>query len=50
MENYERALHRFEAAASQDPSLGGDEEVRKIINVLDKLDNAVKVLNYLVCK
>ncbi|KAF3339762.1 tetratricopeptide repeat protein 5-like isoform X2 [Carex littledalei] len=45
LENYERALHRFEAAASQDPSLGGDEEVRKIINVLDKLDNSVKVRN-----
>ncbi|XP_078153200.1 uncharacterized protein LOC144548414 [Carex rostrata] len=45
LENYERALHRFEAAASQDPSLGGDEEVRKIIDVLDKLDNSVKVRN-----
>ncbi|KAJ4806533.1 Tetratricopeptide repeat protein 5 [Rhynchospora pubera] len=42
LENYERALHRFEAAASQDPSLGGDEEVRKIISVLDKLDSSVK--------
>lgn len=39
LENYERALSGFEAAASRDPALNATEEVRKIVNLLDKLDN-----------
>lgn len=43
MENYERALRGFEAAALKDPGLGADREIQKIISLLDKLENAVKV-------
>lgn len=43
MENYERALRGFEAAALKDPGLGADTEVEKIICLLDKLENAMKV-------
>ncbi|KAL5220889.1 hypothetical protein ABZP36_025602 [Zizania latifolia] len=42
LENYERALRGFEAAALKDPGLGADTEAQKIINLLDKLDNALK--------
>ncbi|CAN6196767.1 unnamed protein product [Urochloa humidicola] len=42
LENYERALHGFEAAALKDPGLGADREVQKIISLLDKLENAMK--------
>nr|CAB3451831.1 unnamed protein product [Digitaria exilis] len=43
LENYERALRGFEAAALKDPGLGADTEVEKIISLLDKLENAMKV-------
>uniref|UniRef100_A0A0D9Y9B3 Tetratricopeptide repeat protein 5 OB fold domain-containing protein n=1 Tax=Oryza glumipatula TaxID=40148 RepID=A0A0D9Y9B3_9ORYZ len=42
LENYERALRGFEAAALKDPGLGADTEVQKIISLLDKLDSAMK--------
>ncbi|KAF8731302.1 hypothetical protein HU200_016356 [Digitaria exilis] len=42
LENYERALRGFEAAALKDPGLGADTEVEKIISLLDKLENAMK--------
>ncbi|XP_062211785.1 uncharacterized protein LOC133912860 [Phragmites australis] len=42
LENYERALHGFEAAAIKDPGLGANTEVQKIISLLDKLENAMK--------
>ncbi|OEL25109.1 Tetratricopeptide repeat protein 5 [Dichanthelium oligosanthes] len=42
LENYERALRGFEAAALKDPGLGADTEVQKIISLLDKLENAMK--------
>ncbi|CAN6181101.1 unnamed protein product [Urochloa humidicola] len=42
LENYERALRGFEAAALKDPGLGADREVQKIIGLLDKLENAMK--------
>ncbi|XAR72287.1 hypothetical protein NMG60_11018874 [Bertholletia excelsa] len=38
LENYERALSGFETAALRDPALNATEEVRKIVNLLDKLD------------
>ena len=43
LENYESALRGFEAAALKDPALRADIEVQKIINLLDKLENATKV-------
>jgi hypothetical protein len=43
LENYERALRGFEAAALKDPGLSADREVQKIISLLDKLENAMKV-------
>lgn len=43
LENYERALTGFEAAALKDPGLNATEEVQKIVNLLDKLDNLLKV-------
>jgi len=42
LENYERALSGFEAAASKDPGLNSTEEVRKIVNLLDKLDTLLR--------
>ncbi|PKA64572.1 hypothetical protein AXF42_Ash007318 [Apostasia shenzhenica] len=42
LENYERALHGFEAAALKDPGLNADVEVHKIINLLDKLEDLLK--------
>ncbi|KAK9064580.1 hypothetical protein SSX86_015962 [Deinandra increscens subsp. villosa] len=42
LENYERALSGFEAAASIDPCLNATEEVEKMINLFDKLDNLLK--------
>ncbi|XP_021896165.1 tetratricopeptide repeat protein 5-like isoform X2 [Carica papaya] len=42
LENYERALSGFEAAASKDPSLNANEEVKKILSLLDKLDILLK--------
>jgi hypothetical protein len=43
LENYERALSGFEAAALKDPDLGAGTEVQKITSLLDKLVNAMKV-------
>ncbi|MQL92654.1 hypothetical protein Taro_025286 [Colocasia esculenta] len=45
LENYERALSGFEAAALKDPGLNANEEVQKIVNLLDKLENAMKDIN-----
>ncbi|GAB2280009.1 hypothetical protein Dimus_014646 [Dionaea muscipula] len=42
LENYERALTGFEAAASKDPGLHASERVRKMVNLLDKLENLLK--------
>ncbi|KAI8538984.1 hypothetical protein RHMOL_Rhmol09G0145900 [Rhododendron molle] len=42
LENYERALSGFEAAASRDPGLNSTEEVRKIVNLLDKLESLLR--------
>ncbi|XP_034227890.1 tetratricopeptide repeat protein 5-like isoform X2 [Prunus dulcis] len=42
LENYERALTGFEAAALKDPGLSAMEEVQKIVNLLDKLDNLLR--------
>ncbi|CAK7326685.1 unnamed protein product [Dovyalis caffra] len=42
LENYERALGGFEAAASKDPSLNASEEVQKMVNLLDKLENLLR--------
>ncbi|KAF3432235.1 hypothetical protein FNV43_RR26974 [Rhamnella rubrinervis] len=39
LENYERALTGFEAAGLKDPGLKATEEVHKIVNLLDKLDD-----------
>ncbi|KAI7758136.1 hypothetical protein M8C21_010583 [Ambrosia artemisiifolia] len=43
LENYERALSGFEAAASIDPCLNATEEVQKMINLFDKLDSLLKI-------
>ncbi|KAI3717502.1 hypothetical protein L1987_69158 [Smallanthus sonchifolius] len=42
LENYERALSGFEAAASIDPCLNAAEEVQKMINLFDKLGSLLK--------
>ncbi|KAJ4709802.1 Tetratricopeptide repeat 5 [Melia azedarach] len=42
LENYERALSGFEAAALRDPSLNAAEEVQTIVNLLDKIENLLK--------
>ncbi|TKY45527.1 Tetratricopeptide repeat protein 5 [Spatholobus suberectus] len=42
LENYLRALSGFEAAALKDPGLNAAEEVQKIVNLLDKVDNLLK--------
>ncbi|KAK7269843.1 hypothetical protein RIF29_22605 [Crotalaria pallida] len=42
LENYQRALSGFEAAALKDPGLNAAEEVQKIVNLLDKVDNLLK--------
>ncbi|GAV83422.1 LOW QUALITY PROTEIN: TPR_11 domain-containing protein, partial [Cephalotus follicularis] len=41
LENYERALSGFEAAALKDPSLNAIE-VNNMVNLLDKLDNLLR--------
>ncbi|XP_010066665.2 tetratricopeptide repeat protein 5, partial [Eucalyptus grandis] len=43
LENYERALTGFHAAALKDPGLNASEEVEKIVSLLDKLENFLKV-------
>uniref|UniRef100_A0A166EE22 Tetratricopeptide repeat protein 5 OB fold domain-containing protein n=1 Tax=Daucus carota subsp. sativus TaxID=79200 RepID=A0A166EE22_DAUCS len=42
LENYERALSGFEAAASKDPGLNATEEADKLISLLDKLDSFLR--------
>ncbi|MED6206939.1 hypothetical protein PIB30_031281 [Stylosanthes scabra] len=42
LENYHRALSGFEAAALKDPGLNASEEVQKIVNLLDKVDNLLR--------
>lgn len=42
LENYERALSGFEAAALKDPSLGATAEVQNMVNLLDKLESLLK--------
>ncbi|XP_010253138.1 PREDICTED: tetratricopeptide repeat protein 5-like isoform X2 [Nelumbo nucifera] len=42
LENYERALTGFEAAALKDPGLNATEEVQKMINLLDKVESSLK--------
>ncbi|XP_026402889.1 tetratricopeptide repeat protein 5-like isoform X1 [Papaver somniferum] len=42
LENYERALSGFEAAALKDPGLNANEEVKKIVHLLDKIEASFK--------
>lgn len=42
LENYEKALSGFDAAAKIDPGLNASEEVQKIAHLLDKLDSLLK--------
>ncbi|KAI5677270.1 hypothetical protein M9H77_08220 [Catharanthus roseus] len=42
LENYERALSGFEAAASKDPGLNAGEEVQNIVHLLDKLESLLR--------
>ncbi|KAJ0971604.1 hypothetical protein J5N97_019563 [Dioscorea zingiberensis] len=42
LENYDRALRGFEAASLKDPGLKADEEVQKIIHLLEKLESCIK--------
>lgn len=42
LENYERALRGFEAAASKNPCLNATEEVQKMVNLFNKLDTLLK--------
>jgi hypothetical protein len=46
LENYDRALSGFEAAASKDPGLNAAEEVQKIVNLLDNVDNLLRVMKF----
>ncbi|KAL9683307.1 hypothetical protein QQ045_015127 [Rhodiola kirilowii] len=45
LENYDRALTGFEAAAIKDPGLNAIDEVKKIVNLLDKLESILKGQN-----
>ncbi|XP_062150110.1 uncharacterized protein LOC133858654 [Alnus glutinosa] len=42
LENYERALSGFESAALKDPGLNATDEVQKLVNLLDKLENMLR--------
>ncbi|KAI3467020.1 hypothetical protein Pfo_023683 [Paulownia fortunei] len=42
LENYERALSGFEAAALRDPGLNAMEEVQKIVCLLDKIESLLR--------
>lgn len=44
LENYQAALIGFEAAAVRDPGLGAAEEIQKIVNLLGKVDNLLRVM------
>lgn len=48
LENYERALSGFEAAALKDPSLNATEEVQMMVNLLDKIENLLKVIIFCI--
>lgn len=48
LENYERALHGFEAAASKDPGLNADDEAQKITSLLDKIESSLRVIHFLL--
>lgn len=50
LENYERALSGFEAAASKDPGLNAGEEVQNIVHLLDKLESLLRVSTYMNLK
>ena len=50
LENYERALSGFEAAASKDPGLNATEEADKLISLLDKLDSFLRVSCKYTCQ
>ncbi|PPD92878.1 hypothetical protein GOBAR_DD10174 [Gossypium barbadense] len=43
LENYDRALAGFEAAALKDPSLNASEEVEKMVNLLNKLEILLRI-------
>ncbi|KAI4340756.1 hypothetical protein MLD38_025564 [Melastoma candidum] len=43
LENYERALSGFQAAALKDPGLNASEEVQKIVDLLDKVQNYLRL-------
>ncbi|CAL9768739.1 unnamed protein product [Musa acuminata subsp. burmannicoides] len=45
LENYERALHGFEAAASKDPGLNADDEAQKITSLLNKIESSLRGLS-----
>ncbi|RRT71163.1 hypothetical protein B296_00002834 [Ensete ventricosum] len=45
LENYERALHGFEAATLKDPGLNADDEAQKITSLLDKIESSLKGLS-----
>ncbi|XVE84908.1 hypothetical protein DITRI_Ditri17bG0049300 [Diplodiscus trichospermus] len=42
LENYDRALNGFETASLKDPSLNASEEVEKMLNLLNKLENLLR--------
>ncbi|KAK6921653.1 Tetratricopeptide repeat protein 5, OB fold domain [Dillenia turbinata] len=42
LENYERALSGFEAAALKDPGLNASQEVEKMVHLLDKLESLLR--------
>ncbi|KAL6573765.1 hypothetical protein OROHE_002224 [Orobanche hederae] len=42
LENYEKALSGFEAAALKDPGLNAMEEVQKIVRLLDKIESLLR--------
>ncbi|GMI79872.1 hypothetical protein HRI_001656500 [Hibiscus trionum] len=44
LENYDRALAGFEAAALKDPSLNASQEVEKTVNLIDKLENLLRLV------
>ncbi len=48
LENYERALSGFEAAALKDPGLKATEEVQKMVNLLAKLESMLRVMHLFV--
>lgn len=49
LENYERALHGFEAASLRDPGLNAESEAQKIVSLLEKIESSMKV-TYFLCQ